>query len=173
MATMHGGTLTAHSEGKDQGSRFELTLPLLPADDDEGHLRGGGQQGTPRGQGLTVLVVDDNEDAAHMLSDLLRGWGFATLVAHDGPTALSLLADRQVDLGLLDIGLPVMDGYELAQAIHRLPHQAYTPLIALSGYGQDKDRQRSRDSGFREHLIKPVDVARLACMLETLGQPVN
>lgn len=173
MATMHGGTLTAHSEGKDQGSRFELTLPLLPADDDAGHLRGGGQQGAPRGQGLTVLVVDDNEDAAHMLSDLLRGWGFGTLVAHDGPTALSLLAERQVDLGLLDIGLPVMDGYELAQAIHRLPHQGHTPLIALSGYGQDKDRQRSRDSGFREHLIKPVDVDRLACMLETLGQPVN
>ena len=83
-----------------------------------------------------------------------------------------MLGSRQVDLGLLDIGLPVMDGYELAQTIHRLPRQGDTPLVALSGYGQEQDRRRSRESGFCEHLVKPVDIERLAQLLEGLRQTV-
>lgn len=174
MATMHGGTLTAHSDGPDQGSRFDIVLPLLGgALEGHGQGRDEGQAGIPQGRGQTVLVVDDNEDAAHMLCDLLRGWGYTVLVAHDGPSALNLLRERVVDLALLDIGLPVMDGYELAQSIHGLPGHGRTPLLALSGYGQDKDRQRSRDSGFRDHLVKPVKVDQLARLLETLGQAVN
>ena len=173
MATMHGGTLTAHSEGPNRGSRFDLTLPLLHDGSHTTNGLGHGTTGVPRGVGQTVLVVDDNEDAAHMLSDLLHTWGYTTLVVHDGPTALNLLSTRRVDLALLDIGLPVMDGYELAQAIHRLPDQGDTPLVALTGYGQDKDRQRSRESGFREHLVKPVDIDRLSHVLETIGQAVS
>ncbi|MFY9479051.1 MAG: ATP-binding protein [Aquabacterium sp.] len=172
MATIHGGTLTAHSEGPDQGSRFDLTLPLMPAEDPDSPGHSDTPAGTPRGLGLAVLVVDDNEDAAHLLSDLLQSWGYATLVAHDGPSALQMLGSRQVDLGLLDIGLPVMDGYELAQTIHRLPRQGDTPLVALSGYGQEQDRRRSRESGFCEHLVKPVDIERLAQLLEGLRQTV-
>lgn len=172
MATMHGGTLTAHSEGPDQGSRFDLKLPLMPAEESDSPGHSAPPADTPLGLGLTVLVVDDNEDAANLLSDLLQSWGYATLVAHDGPSALQLLDSRQVALGLLDIGLPVMDGYELAQAIHRLPRQGDTPLVALSGYGQERDRRRSRESGFCEHLVKPVDIERLAQLLEGLRQTV-
>lgn len=167
MATMHGGTLSCHSNGKGRGSSFTLTMPLLTGDatSPAANLQ---RSGTPQGRGRTVLVVDDNEDAARLLGELLRSWGYATLVAHDGPTALSLLSQQSIDLALLDIGLPVMDGYELAQAIHRLPGQAHTPLLALTGYGQPQDQQRSKDAGFQEHMTKPVDIPRLARTLESL-----
>lgn len=170
MATMHGGTLSCRSEGKGHGSSFMLTMPLLA--DDAGSPSAGLQRSssTPQGMGRTVLVVDDNEDAAKLLGELLRSWGYATLVSHDGPTALGLLSQQTIDLALLDIGLPVMDGYELAQAIHRLPGQAHTPLLALTGYGQAQDQQRSRDAGFAEHMTKPVDIERLAHTLESLMQ---
>lgn len=173
MTTMHGGTLTAHSDGPGQGSHFDLTLPLLAADDGDTPGQGLAQQDAPLGAGQTVLVVDDNEDAAHMLSELLHSWGYAVLVAHDGPSGLKLLSDQQVDLALLDIGLPVMDGYELAQAIHALPGQGDTPLVALSGYGQEQDRRRARDSGFSEHLVKPVDIERLGRLLGELHLSVH
>lgn len=173
MATMHGGTLTAHSDGPEQGSRFDLTLPLLATEDDNDAGCGMGQHGAPLGAGQTALVVDDNEDAAHMLCELLRSWGYAVLVAHDGLNGLKLLSDQHVDVGLLDIGLPVMDGYELAQAIHALPAQADTPLIALTGYGQAQDRQRTKDSGFTEHLVKPVDIERLSQLLRSLNTTVH
>lgn len=173
MATMHGGTLTAHSDGPDQGSRFDLTLPLLTTDDEDNPSRAGGQQSAPLGTGQTVLIVDDNEDAAHMLSELLTRWGYAVIVAHDGPSGLDLISDRHVDLALLDIGLPVMDGYEMAQAIHAVPRHANTPLVALTGYGQDQDRRRAKDAGFSEHLVKPVDIERLGRLLTHLQLPVN
>lgn len=173
MATMHGGTLTAHSDGPDQGSRFDLTLPLLAAEDEDDAGCGMGQHGAPLGSGQTALVVDDNEDAANMLCELLRSWGYTVLVAHDGPSGLKLLSEQHVDVGLLDIGLPVMDGYELAKAIHALPGQADTPLIALTGYGQEQDRQRAKDSGFREHLVKPVDIERLSRLLASLNTTVH
>lgn len=173
MTTMHGGTLTAHSDGPGQGSHFDLTLPLLDADEGDAPTRGLGQQGAPLGAGQTVLVVDDNEDAAHMLSELLHSWGYAVLVAHDGPSGLKLLGNQHVDLALLDIGLPVMDGYELAQAIHALPGQGNTPLVALSGYGQEQDRRRAKDSGFSEHLVKPVDIERLSRLLGELHLSVH
>lgn len=173
MATMHGGTLTAHSDGPDQGSRFDLTLPLLITEDDNALTCGQGPQGAPRGAGQAVLVVDDNEDAAHMLSELLHSWGYVVLMAHDGPTALKLLSHQHVDLALLDIGLPVMNGYELAQAIHALPGQGDTPLVALSGYGQEQDRRRTKASGFREHLVKPVDIERLGRLLGELRLSVH
>ena len=170
MATMHGGTLSCRSEGKGHGSSFMLTMPLL-ADDAGGNSASLQRSGdAPQGMGRTVLVVDDNEDAAKLLGELLRSWGYATLVTHDGPTALSLLSQQTIDLALLDIGLPVMDGYELAQAIHRLPGQAHTPLLALTGYGQAQDQQRSRDAGFAEHMTKPVNIERLAHTLESLMQ---
>lgn len=173
MATMHGGTLTAHSDGPDQGSRFDLTLPLLAAEDEDNAGCGMGQHGAPLGRGQTALVVDDNEDAANMLCELLRSWGYTVLVAHDGPSGLKLLSEQHVDVGLLDIGLPVMDGYELAKAIHALPGQADTSLIALTGYGQEQDRQRAKDSGFREHLVKPVDIERLSRLLASLNTKVH
>lgn len=153
LAVMHGGQLSAHSEGHGKGSEFQLTLPLaadaavpapLPA---------------PAGQpshGQRVLIVDDNADAATALSTLLRISGHSVWVAHDGPCALELLGSTEVDVALLDIGLPEMDGYELATRIARDPRTAQVRLIALTGYGQAKDIERSREAGFSRHLVKPV-----------------
>ncbi len=171
MTTLHGGTLSCRSEGRDQGSSFTLTLPRLTEDAGSPYA-GDERSGTPQGGGRTVLVVDDNEDAARMLGELLRSWGYGALVVHDGPTALQMLDGQAIHLAVLDIGLPVMDGYELAQAIHRVPGHEHTPLLALSGYGQPHDRKRSSEAGFLDHLVKPVDIQRLAHTLESLRQPV-
>jgi CheY-like chemotaxis protein len=113
-----------------------------------------------------VLVVDDNADAAAMLAELLGAWGHRARVAHDAPSALSLLRETQVDVALLDIGLPVMDGYELAEQIRREPRWRAMRLVALTGYGQDSDRRRSQDAGFDAHLVKPVDTRALRELVE-------
>jgi CheY-like chemotaxis protein len=125
--------------------------------------------GRPFGQtakrtGIRVLVVDDNVDAAEMLADALRGFGHDVAVAHDGPQGLEVARELRPDVALLDIGLPVMDGYELAKKLR----DAFGPrlrLLAVTGYGQDADRDRSRDAGFDVHLVKPVDLEAVAPLL--------
>lgn len=113
---------------------------------------------------LRVLVVDDNQDAAEMLAEALQLLGCQTALAHDGPEALRVAAEFQPDAALLDIGLPVMDGYELAQRL-RAQFGEELKLIAITGYGQESDRQRSRAAGCQEHLTKPVDLEKLAQLL--------
>ena len=109
-------------------------------------------------------MVDDNVDAADMLCEALEALGYRTAAANDGPQALRVLDDMKPDVALLDIGLPVMDGYELAQRMQA--QQPGIDLIAISGYGQDSDLKRSREAGFRQHLTKPVDLDTLARLLE-------
>jgi len=115
-----------------------------------------------------VMVVDDNEDAARALGEALEFQGHQVKVVFSAPDALALAAQFQPDVGLLDIGLPGMDGYELAL---RLRQQSARPLrlIAVTGYGQDSDRQRAADAGFDHHLTKPVDLSRLEALL-VVGQ---
>jgi CheY-like chemotaxis protein len=108
-----------------------------------------------------VLVVDDNVDAADLLAELLASRGYTTHVAHDGAAALRLAHDLAPDVALLDIGLPAMDGYELARRLRDLPSWRGVKLLALTGYGQNMDRARSREVGFDDHLIKPIDLATL------------
>jgi CheY-like chemotaxis protein len=115
-----------------------------------------------------VLVVDDNEDGASTIATLLAMWGYVAEVAHDGPSALRLVEHVAFDIGVLDIGLPVMDGYELAGRLRRLPGGQQMRLIALTGYGQSADRKRSFESGFDVHLVKPIDVTTLATTLDAL-----
>src|SRR5690606_31061 len=103
-----------------------------------------------------ILVVDDNEDAAKMLGSALSALGHEVRVAHDGPHALAVAREFQPEAAVLDIGLPVMDGYELARGLCALLPQR-PRLIALTGYGQDSDRERARGAGFDLHLVKPVD----------------
>jgi CheY-like chemotaxis protein len=106
-----------------------------------------------------ILIVDDNHDAAESIADGLLELGHEVHVAHDGPSALAIAARFKPDICLLDIGLPVMDGYELARrlrASHDLPEGAR--IIALTGYGQDADRRRSSEAGFSAHVVKPVDL---------------
>ena len=157
LVELHDGSVTAHSHGAGAGSRFTVTLPLLRGD---ARARPGtGPQPVLADRAVTgrrVLLVDDNADAAEMLAQVLRAVGHEVVVVHDGPGALAAARGFAPEVALLDIGLPVMDGYELARHLRAvLPR---TPLfIALTGYGQEHDRQRSLDSGFAEHLVKPVN----------------
>jgi CheY-like chemotaxis protein len=112
-----------------------------------------------------VLIVDDNSDAAEMLADALAQIGYEPAVSHDGPSALARARDFHPDAALLDIGLPVMDGYELGE---RLRRQEGTRLVlfAVTGYGQPADMERSLDSGFERHMVKPIDLQQLSALLD-------
>jgi CheY-like chemotaxis protein len=112
-----------------------------------------------------IMVVDDNEDSAEMLAEVLTQKGYEARVAHDGAAALALAEQFQPTIALVDIGLPAMDGYELASHLRALPIQGGLRLIALTGYGQPSDRQRTREAGFDHHLVKPVDLATLEAAL--------
>jgi CheY-like chemotaxis protein len=116
-----------------------------------------------------VLVVDDNDDAAEMLSEALTDFGYLVRMAADGPAALIVAEEFQPQIALLDIGLPVMDGYELARRL-RASHVAMR-LVALTGYGQASDKARSSAAGFDAHLVKPVDLAELQRFLNALPHP--
>ncbi|MEJ7602284.1 MAG: response regulator [Kofleriaceae bacterium] len=113
-----------------------------------------------------VLIVDDNEDTAELLAITLQRLGYTTRTAHDGPAALTALQTFRPDLALLDIGLPGMDGYELARQMRQIPAIATPRLVAITGYGQESDRQRAHDAGFDAHLVKPVSLAKLRAVLD-------
>ncbi len=113
-------------------------------------------------------MVDDNEDAAELLASALELMGHTVRVAHDGPAALKLAPEFDPELALLDIGLPVMDGYELARRLRDDPALRRVPLVALTGYGQPSDRERSEAAGFDAHLVKPVDIERVAALIRQL-----
>ncbi|HEX7034898.1 MAG TPA: ATP-binding protein [Pseudomonadales bacterium] len=166
MVELHGGVVSAASDGPGLGAEFTVRLPALDAEalPDEPAVPERGVVGPPR----RVLVVDDNEDAAQALGDFVRGAGHAVRIAYDGPSALRLAESFEPDVVLLDIGLPVMDGYEVAG---RLAAAARTPrLIAVTGYGQPAERERARAVGFDAHLVKPIDLNRLVGLLEELGR---
>lgn len=116
-------------------------------------------------QGRRVLVVDDNEDAAEMLQMVLCAIGHEVEVAHDGPGALRLAQRWPPDVALLDIGLPVMDGYEVGAKLRELPGLGELMLVAVSGFAQEADRARSQAAGFHRHLAKPIDVDELSDLL--------
>lgn len=164
LVERHGGSVLARSEGLGHGSEFVVRLPRsapsldlagLPAAP-AGPEAAAGRDGAPR-----ILVVDDNEDAAEMLSDALTRKGYETRVAYDAPTALRVAAAFAPDVAFLDIGLPVMDGYELATHLRKIPGLSGLRLIAVTGYGQESDYQKTREAGFHHHLVKPVDVAAI------------
>jgi CheY-like chemotaxis protein len=117
-------------------------------------------------QARRILVVDDNCDAAELLADTLRTAGHEVRTAFDGPDALKRCTNYAPEIALLDIGLPVMDGYELAQRLRELSQDRPLTLIALTGYGQETDRVRTREAGFHEHLVKPIDLERLDSILQ-------
>jgi PAS domain S-box-containing protein len=165
LVTLHGGVVTARSAGLGSGSEFELRLPrsLLA---------------TPSAPPATsklivptvgrkrVLIVDDNQDAADLLAEMLGGLGHVTRVAYDGPAALKVATTFAFDVGFLDIGLPGMDGYELAGRLRGETEGARQWLVALTGYGQGSDRQRSTEAGFDEHLVKPIALRTIVSVLD-------
>jgi signal transduction histidine kinase/CheY-like chemotaxis protein len=163
ITSMHGGTVAATSEGPGRGSEFVVRLPLMePAHEAEASRSQ--DPGGARCQASTrrVLIVDDNEDGADLLDVALQTMGHTTRVAHDGPEALEAARDFHPDVALIDIGLPVMDGYEVARRLRAMFDGACPKLVAVTGYGQESDRQRAREAGFDRHLVKPVELSRLA-----------
>jgi len=168
MMSLHGGSVEAHSDGLGKGSTFTLRLPtqerFQPKLDE---LAPGSKTGSDiaRYSGLAILIVDDNVDAAHVLQDILEIHGHRVEVAHNGPAALLLTQEFQPDVCLLDIGLPGMDGYELAQRLRRQIRRESLRLFAITGYGQSEDRHRAAEHGFDEHFVKPLDITQLNALL--------
>jgi CheY-like chemotaxis protein/anti-sigma regulatory factor (Ser/Thr protein kinase) len=162
LVGLHGGTVEARSEGRGRGSEFIVRFPLAigsrPPSSPAPAVRPSGQR---------VLVVDDNHDSADSLSAILQLSGFETRVAYGGPAALEVLATFTPTAAVLDIGMPEMDGYELARRIRaQLPS---ITLVAVTGWGQADDRRRSSDAGFDHHLTKPVRAQVLATLLTSAG----
>jgi PAS domain S-box-containing protein len=168
LVTAHGGSVSAYSAGKGLGSEFTVRLPAATPKPDSTTNREPAPAPTSS-SGLRILVVDDNEDVARMSSLSLRRLGHTICVAHDGPSALRAVQDFLPDVALVDIGLPVMDGYELARHLREVPGLERVRLVAVTGYGQDADRDRSLAAGFDLHLVKPVDRARYKAVLEQLA----
>jgi signal transduction histidine kinase/DNA-binding response OmpR family regulator len=158
LVEAHGGSVAVHSAGRGKGSTFEVRLPAAVGEPVPSDVPVGVKTSPDHRR---VLVVDDNVDAATMLADSLRAIGHEVRVASDGPDALRLLDAFTPDVVVLDIGLPVMDGFEVAAHIRQQPRFVDLPIVAVTGYGQDADRRRTSAEGFVEHLVKPVDVHTL------------
>ncbi len=167
LTELHRGTVSVQSDGRNQGSEFIVRLPLASG---AGVTSGPGvaaakQPAADGRSGPSVLIVDDNEDAAAMLTMYLESLGYRVRAVHDALAALRAVAAENPQIALLDIGLPVMDGYELATQLRQIPGGGEMKLIAVTGYGQATDRERSRDAGFDAHMVKPVDLEQLADLL--------
>ena len=160
---LHGGSIEARSAGLGQGSEFIVRLPLLPAV--ATNLVVESSRPLTRIAGQRILVVDDNVDAAESLGALLRCLGAEVVTVHDGPSALEVLRTVRLAAAVLDIGMPGMDGYEVARRVRADPHGEDITLIALTGWGNDEDRRRSREAGIDHHLVKPVDLDVLEDLL--------
>jgi signal transduction histidine kinase/ActR/RegA family two-component response regulator len=169
LVKLHGGEVSARSEGPGKGSEFVVRLPALDASGSVHETQKVPSSiPPPPATQRRILVVDDNEDAADMLAFALAANGFATRTAHDGPGAIRLAEEFHPDIAVLDIGLPVMDGYELASRLKSNPDTANLHMIALTGYGQPDDVRRALAAGFDEHLVKPVDLERLQATVNRL-----
>ena len=164
LVKLHGGTVKAESAGEWQGTQVTVRLPLVSA----GEESASSPAPTESGQRRRVLVVDDNVDAAESLVALLGMWGHEAHARHDGPAVVPAVAELRPDVVLLDIGLPGMDGYEVARELRSLPGHPVRLLAAITGYGQPEDRRRSEAAGFDVHLTKPVDPDRLRELLADL-----
>jgi CheY-like chemotaxis protein len=165
LLELQGGTVSAHSAGPGQGSRFTVRLPRVTAPGLPSDHRPE-TSAMPGAARTRVLVVDDNRDAAETLQLLLQAEGHETSIAYRGHDALTIARQASPDIVFLDIGLPDMDGYELARRLRALPETARASLVAVTGYGQPDDRQRAREAGIDHHLVKP---ARLADVLGLLA----
>jgi len=168
IVELHGGTIQVHSAGEGQGSEFEVRLPIvveapqsLPPEPTISEPKN-----TPSRR---ILVVDDNQDSAESVTILLSLAGNETQTAFDGLEAMESAATFKPELILLDIGLPKLNGYEVARKIREQPWGKKMVLVALTGWGQEEDRCRSREAGFDHHLTKPIDLGSLKKLLTSLS----
>jgi PAS domain S-box-containing protein len=174
LVEMHHGTVEAHSAGLGAGCEFVVRLPLIPNEEQQRieEENSAASQEPACSPGQRLLVVDDNVDAADSLAMLLRLQGHEVRVAHDGPTALEMVKGYRPALVFLDIGMPQMDGYEVARRLRRQPGLENVGLAALTGWGQQEDRRRTAEAGFDHHLVKPVEPAALEKLLGGLPNPL-
>jgi CheY-like chemotaxis protein len=165
LVEMHRGRVEVFSS-LGQGSEFIVRLPVavtveLPPSPST-------EKTDPPGPSLRVLVVDDNVDAVASLAMLLKANGHDVRTAHDGPATLDAARDYRPDVVLLDIGLPGMNGFEVAKRLRHQPNLSNVVLVAMTGYGQETDRQRSQEAGFDHHLVKPADFGKVQQILATV-----
>ena len=178
LVEMHGGSVTAHSDGPGRGSEFLIRLPLLleeriACDDQQLNTPNALEPSMMNSEGTSatqrrILVADDNNDALESLATLLQLSGHEVYTAPNGAVALESAEQHRPEVALLDIGMPKLDGYEVARRIRAQPWGARITLVALTGWGQDSDRRRSQEAGFDSHLVKPLDLDKLTDLLATL-----
>jgi len=177
LVELHGGTLEVHSAGLGQGSEFVVRLPVIARDEwrvtsGEKEEAGGEALAThpsPLAPRMRILVVDDNMDSVECLSVLLELTGHETHAAYDGLEAVEAAENFRPDVVLLDIGLPELNGYDVARKIREQSWGQKMVLVALTGYAQEEDRHRSQEAGFNHHLTKPVDPVALKKVLASLS----
>jgi PAS domain S-box-containing protein len=167
LVQAHGGRVAVRSDGRGTGSEFAVTLPLAAHIEEKTTGAASPPPVPVVPTDMRILVVDDNADAAHLLSDSLRALGFTTDVALDGPAAIEAARAFVPDVVLLDLGLPVMDGFEVAARLKSDPELRQARLVAVTGYGQTADRRRTREVGFDAHMVKPVDLEGLESWLRS------
>jgi PAS domain S-box-containing protein len=167
LVDLHGGSITAHSEGEGTGARFTVRLPLELPD----ALDSSSQRGAPDAARRRILVIEDNRDAADSLREVLELGKHEVQVAYDGPSGLLQAQQMRPEVVFCDIGLPGMDGYEVARRLRADPVTRHCLLVALSGYGLPDDLQRAADAGFDRHLTKPPSMQELQQTLESVSQP--
>ncbi|WP_164103875.1 hybrid sensor histidine kinase/response regulator [Candidatus Laterigemmans baculatus] len=167
LVEMHDGSITVHSDGEGHGSEFVVRLPLVASADEP--AAAASSEPPKTSQRLQVLVVDDNEDAAKMLAMIVRALGHEVQTAHDGSQAVERAAASRPDVVLMDLGMPRMNGYEAAQKIREQEWGKEVLLVALTGWGQEEDRRRTKAAGFDHHLVKPVESAVLQQLFAELA----
>jgi signal transduction histidine kinase/ActR/RegA family two-component response regulator len=161
IVELHGGRIEVHSDGPGRGSDFQVTLPL----DTRAAATAVAAQEADRADRRRIVVVDDQEDSREMLRMLLESRDHHVFDASDGPSALALIERERPDVAFIDIGLPSMNGYEIAEQIRRRAHLADVRLVALTGYGAPSDISAARAAGFDEHVVKPADLGRIEAIL--------
>jgi CheY-like chemotaxis protein len=168
LVELHGGTIEARSAGPGKGSEFVVHLPMVenPVPAPQGPVEGEKFRSGPQRR---ILVVDDNRDAADSMMMMLRMMGHESNTAYDGLDAVQAAAAFRPEIVLLDIGLPRMNGYEVAEHIRKQPWSSGMALIALTGWGQEEDKRRALEAGFDHHLTKPVEVASLEKLLALIA----
>ena len=163
LVELHGGTIHAHSPGLGRGSEFVVRLPRKPAPDSGGLA---GLEGARPVVSRRVLIADDNRDAADTLAEFLRMEGHEVKLVHDGPAAVAAFAAFRPHVVLLDIGMPGLSGYEVARKMRELEPRSDVTLIAITGWGQESDKQRALHAGFDYHLTKPCDLQRVSQLIQ-------
>jgi len=170
LVELHGGSVTAHSDGAGAGSTFMIRLPRVEAANEPVCH---GQPGR-ESSALSVLLIEDNEDGREMMATMLTAYGYAVHQAGDGAQGVQAAMAAPPDVALVDIGLPGIDGYEVARRLRAAEQTRHVKLIALTGYGQADDHQRVMDAGFDLHLVKPVQIDQLlGALASSTAQPAR